>query len=153
MNRINIALLCMSLLLTARLCAQQTPLAFLQQKSPKPLLFFSLPEKFECPSLNIQQLLSSPINETFILQLSDQFLIKGKIIEKIQEIPGAISINIRAENLNNALFTITVRLLADNSISVQGRLLHPKYGDALVLTKENNKFYLQKRDQRLYMPE
>ncbi|MEP7258944.1 MAG: hypothetical protein ABI687_11150 [Flavitalea sp.] len=74
-------------------------------------------------------------------------------MEKIQEIPGTISINIRAENFNNALFTVTVRLLADNSISVQGRLIHPKYGDALVLTKENNKFYLQKREQRLYMPE
>lgn len=153
MNRNNIALLCTSLLLYAGVCAQEPTLAFLQPKTAKPLLFFSLPQKLECPSFDLSRLLSFEVDESFSMQLSDQFLLKGKIVEKIQENPGTISINIRAENYNNALFNISVRLLADNSVSVRGRMIHPRYGDVLTLSKENNKFYFTKREQRLVMPE
>lgn len=153
MKRNNILLLCLLSLQYATLWAQEPPLAFHQNKADKPLLFSALPEKFNCVTAEITKIFSFAVNETFSLQLSDQFLLKGKIVNKIQPTPGTISINIQAQNYDNALFNISIRFLATNSISVRGRILHPRYGDVLILTKENDNYYFKKTEQRLYMPE
>jgi len=62
-------------------------------------------------------------------------------------------VNIRLENYDNALFNLSARLLADNSLAIQGRVLHPRYGDVLVLTKEEGKYFFRKKPQRLVMAE
>jgi len=49
------------------------------------------------------------------------------------------------------LFNLTMRFLADNSTTIQGRIIHPKYSDVLELYKEKDRYYLKKVSQRLYM--
>jgi hypothetical protein len=145
--------LCGILLVHGSLCAQKSPLALNRNKVEKPLLFAALPEVSEIGDDAIRKLLGSAENEQINIQLSGQFRLKGQVVAKNQQIPGTFSINVRAENYHNALFNLTVRLLADNTMSFQGRIIHPKYGDALVLTRENNRYYFRKRPLKLYMPE
>jgi hypothetical protein len=145
--------LCATFLAHGSLCAQKSPLALNPNRIEKPLLFAALPEASEIGADVIRQLLGAAENEQINIQLSSQLHIKGQIVAKNQQIPGTFSINIRAENYHNALFNLTVRLLADNTLSYQGRILHPRYGDALVLTRENNRYYFRKRPLKLYMPE
>ena len=133
--------------------AQQSRLPFHQDKTDKPLLFAALPEKFECDAAAITRLFSLGINERFSAPLSGLFLLEGRVIDKTQHNGGTISINIRLQNYDNALFNLALRLQANNTASIQGRILHPRYGDALILTQKNNAFFLHKRDQRLVMPE
>jgi hypothetical protein len=151
MKRIHI-LLCVVLVLHGSLCAQLPPVAGTQQKE-KPFLFSALPDEFECNFIELQKILQGAPGEHISAQLSDQFRIEGEIIFKKQTQPGVISINTRLTNYRNALFNISIRLLANNSTNIQGRIIHPNYGDVIILERKKDKYYFKKNLQRLYMTE
>jgi hypothetical protein len=130
----------------------QEPLAALREKKlSKPSLFTSVPEQLEVASAELHRILSSGVNEKISAQLSSQFQLVGVIVDKNQHTPGSLTMNVRVQNYDNALFNITIRFLADNSTNIQGRIIHPKYGDVLELYKQNDRYYLKKISQRLYM--
>jgi hypothetical protein len=132
----------------------QEPLAVLKEKKlSKPSLFTSLPNSLEVATPELHQILSGEINEKINAQLSSQFLIRGIVVDKNQHTPGSLSMNIRLYNYDNALFNLTIRFLADNSTSIQGRIIHPRYGDVFELYKENERYYFKKISERLYMPD
>lgn len=146
-------LLCVVLLMSMEFHAQEPLKAITQERVAPPSLFSSLPEQFECDQTALQKIVSGSVNEQIIAQLSGQFLLKGIILEKVNRKGGAYSINFRVQNYHNAIFNISVRLLADNSITIQGRILHPQYDDVLVLSKERDKYFFRKKLLRLYMTE
>lgn len=153
MKRAHLFLLSVVFLLQLSASAQDPRSALTEKKPPKPYLFTSLPEVFEVNTTQLIQLLSANKNEKIIAQLSGQFTVTGTVVDKSQHTPGSLTLNIRAENYHNALFNVTIRFLADNSTSIQGRILHPRYGDILELYKEHDKYYFRKKSQHLYMPE
>ena len=153
MKRMQLTLLCVVFILHGQIHAQE-PLAVLREKKlSKPSLFTSLPSSLEVAAPELHQLLSGEINEKINAQLSGQFLIRGIVVDKNQHTPGSLSMNIRLLNYDNALFNLTIRFLADNSTSIQGRIIHPRYGDVLELYKENERYYFKKISERLYMPD
>ncbi len=153
MKRVYTFWLCMILLLQGYLYAQESPLPIFQPKAEKPLLFAALPDSFEVKSGTLQQIISAETNEQITLQLSNQFTIYGLILDKYHQGPGNFSVNVRLQNYHNALFNINVKLLADNSIAIQGRIIHPRYGDVLVLNNNKKGYFFKKQLQKLFMPE
>lgn len=153
MKRLHKLLLCAALILHGCIYAQEPPSAVAGKKEDKPLLFSSLPDGFEVDQTALQKIFSAELNTPVTSQLSSQFSIQGKVIDKNQHNPGTLTVNVRLSNYHNAIFNLTMRLLADNSASIQGRILHPKYGDVLVLYKEKDRYFIKKSSQRLYMPE
>ena len=145
--------MCVILLLHGYIHAQESPLPVFQPKAGKPLLFASLPDRFDVSIDALKKILSGEINEQINVQLSGQFQISGKIVDKSHQNPGTFSVNVRLENYHNALLNISAKLLADNSLNIQGRIIHPKYGDVLILTKEKDKYFFKKQLQKLFMPE
>ena len=144
-------LLCVVLVLHGQIYAQE-PLATLREKKlSKPSLFTSVPEQLEVASTELHRILSSDVNEQISAQLSSQFQLVGLVVDKNQHTPGSLTMNIRLQNYDNALFNLTIRFLADNSTTIRGRIIHPKYGDVLELYKEKDRYYLRKVSQRLYM--
>ena len=130
----------------------QEPLAALREKKlSKPSLFTSVPEQLEVASSELHRILSSDVNERISAQLSSQLQLVGVVVDKNQHTAGSLTVNIRLKNYDNALFNLTIRFLADNSTSMQGRIIHPKYGDVLELYKQGDRYYLRKISQRLYM--
>lgn len=152
MKRLHI-LLCVVLALNGSLYAQKPPVKVLQQKEAKPFLFSALPDHFECNYSELQKILEASPNEQIIAQLSDQFRVEGKIIFKKQVQPGVISINARLTNYNNALLHISIRILANNTTNIQGRIIHPRYGDVILLAYERGRYYFKKDLQRLHLTE
>jgi hypothetical protein len=132
---------------------QQSRLPGPNKQANKPLLFASLPSTFEVSATELQKIFSAGLNDDLLLNLSDHLLIQGKIVDKYQHNPGSVSINIRVSNYANALFNITLKLQADNSAAMQGRILHPKYGDVLQLYKRGESYFIKKTSQALFMPE
>lgn len=153
MNRTQLILLCVGFILHHGIYAQE-PLSVLSEKKlSKPFLFTSLPERFEVASTELHQMLSGDVNEKINSQLSSQLRVVGTVIDRSQHTPGSVSINVKLENYDNALLNLTIRFLADNSATIQGRIIHPRYGDVLEIYKENGKYYVKKTLQRLYMPD
>lgn len=153
MKRMQSLLLCVVLVLHYQVNAQEPLSALTEKKLSKPFLFTSLPERFEVASAELHQILSSVENEKIFAQLSGQFTVEGSVVDRNQHTPGSLSVNVKLQNYHNALFNLTIRFLADNSSSIQGRIIHPKYGDVLELYKENGRYYFKKTLQRLYMPD
>jgi hypothetical protein len=152
-KQIQLILVCLVLVLHDQIHAQEPPATLREKKLSKPSLFTSLPEQLEVASTELHRILSGDLNEKISSQLSSQFQLVGFVVDKNQHTPGSLTMNIRLQNYDNALFNLTIRFLADNSTSIQGRILHPKYGDVLELYKEGDRYYLKKISQRLYMPD
>lgn len=153
MKRVHTFGLCVFLLLHGYCYAQESPLPVFQSKADKPSLFSALPNRFEVSSDSLLNLVSAEIEAPIQSQLSGQFFITGKIVDKNHQNPGNFSVNIRLANYHNALFNLSVKLLADNSLAMQGRIIHPKYNDVLILYKEKDKYIFKKQLQKLFMPE
>jgi len=147
----QLILLCVVLIVHGQLYAQEPLSALREKKLSKPSLFTSVPEQLEVASTELHRILSSDVNENISAQLSGQFKLVGVVVDKNQHTPGSLTMNIKVQNYDNALFNLTIRFLADNSTSIQGRIIHPKYGDVLELYKDGDKYYLKKVLQRLYM--
>jgi len=144
---------CVALLLHGSLAAQQLPTTESSKRGSKPLLFSNLPDSFEVDKQQLQQLFAAEKNDTVHLQLSSHFVASGQLVEKNHHTPGSVSVNVRVSNYANALFNVTLRLLADNSTQIQGRIIHPKFGDALLLYKENDKYFIKKQSTSLLLPD
>ena len=151
MKRMQLTLLCVFLVAHVQIYAQEPLAALREKKLSKPSLFTSVPEQLEVASTELHRILSSDVNEKISAQLSGQFQVVGVVVDKNQHTPGSLTMNIRVQNYDNALFNLTILFLADNSTSIRGRIIHPKYGDVLELYKEGDRYYLKKNSQRLYM--
>jgi hypothetical protein len=150
MKRMLLTLLCV--VFVHILVHAQEPLTALREKKlSKPSLFTSVPEQLEVASTELYRILSSDVNEKISAQLSSQFQMVGVVVDKNQHTPGSLTMNVRLQNHDNALFNVTIHFQADNSTSIRGRIIHPGYGDVLELYKEREKYYLRKISQRLYM--
>jgi hypothetical protein len=152
MKRLH-SLLVVVLLLHGYLQAQEPEKVISGKKETRPSLFTSLPDSFDVDKSQLQKIFSANVNDQVSLQLSKQFKIEGTIVGKNQHTPGSLSINVRLSNYKNALLNITLRLMADNSTRMQGRILHPRYNDILTIDKDKDRYFIKKSSSQLYMPE
>ena len=77
----------------------------------------------------------------------------GEVIARVQRTENLQSINIRSTNYPGALFNISIITQADNSKKISGRIIHPQSGDVLILTEENNRYFLRKQSVKFFMTE
>jgi hypothetical protein len=123
-----------------------------QQIPDKPLLFAALPEKFECTLPELEKASASRTTDKITLQFG-KFVFAGEVTARVQRSENVQSINIRSTNYPGALFNISITTGADNSRHISGRIIHPQSGDVLVLTEENNRYFLRKQPQKFFMTE
>ena len=116
----------------------------------KPLVFSQFPDKSECNITSLKNVFSSRSNDNISIELG-KFVFTGQIIEKVQQSPQVLSMNIRSSNLSGAIFSISIITLPDNTQHFTGRIINPQAGDVLVLTEENNRYFLQKKSLKFFM--
>ncbi len=144
-------LLAACILLTHPSTAQE-PFPVKQHLPRKPLMFSGFPEKSACSLAALQKIFSSRIAEHVTIQLQNQ-LFAGEVIEKVQRSPVLLSINIRSTNFPGALFNISMVTLPGKRTTITGRIINPQSGDVLLLSEENNQYYLLKQPQQFFMTE
>ena len=130
----------------------QPTIAVKQQIPDKPLQFSSLPDKFECSLPILEKAVSSRATEKVSLRFG-KFTFTGDVMERVQQSKEVVSINIRSTNFPGALFNISVQTQPDNTRIINGCIINPQSGDVLILTQENNRYYLQKQQQKFFMTE
>lgn len=123
-----------------------------QTDHTRPVLMAQLPKRFECTLPALQQLSRSRISDHISLPLGiTQFA--GEVVDKVQQSPGVLSMNIRATNMPGALFTISVITEADNTQKLVGRIVNPQSDEVLVLTEENNRYFWVKQPKQFFLTE
>ena len=119
----------------------------------KSSLFASLPSKSVCDRSELEKIAQLPKFAHISLLISDNLVLSGEVIEKVETVAGTKNLNIRLSNFGNALFNISLLIQQDNTYKIIGRIIHPKNADALVIAEENGKYYITKHKMEFFMVE
>jgi hypothetical protein len=119
----------------------------------RPLLFAHLPSKFSCNKAELEKIAGIAKSQQVSIQLNDKLTLFGEILENLQTSARLQNINIRLSNFGNALLHISIIKQADNSNKFVGRIIHPKHGDALIISEENGRYYVTKQKMEFFMVE
>jgi hypothetical protein len=150
-NLYTAGLSCLLAIIALRSYSQVEPP--INQPAPaKPSLFSSLPEKFECNTDQLEKLFSMSPPQKVSLKLNSVFPIEGTLAEKFERSNHFTTINIRLSNYSNALFNIS-RFDDKSGTTYTGRIVSIQHSDALVLKKENGKYFFLRQKQEFLMVE
>ncbi|NML20630.1 hypothetical protein HHL16_07080 [Pseudoflavitalea sp. G-6-1-2] len=140
------------LILTQSASAQQH-LQVEQQAEPKAAVFTKYPGKFEIDADQLQRVFSANIKDSVTIQLSRNHQFKGVVLDKVQQSPNVTSINIRSAQFSGAMMHLSLNTAPDADQPIRGRIIHPRKGDVMVLTKEDKKYFLVKEEQQFFLAE
>lgn len=118
----------------------------------KTLTFAQLPQKLECRFPAMQKFADLRKQETITLPFGS-FEFTGEVVDKIQRASGVVSMNIRSSNFPGAIFNLSVITESDNTQKLVGRIINPQSDEVLVLTEENNHYFLVKQQRAFFMTE
>ncbi len=150
-NLYALAYMSMLLLCAYNVHAQVSP-PVNQHVADKPLLFASLPQKFECNLEEVDRLFMAEPSQKILLQLNSQLRLDGMVSEKVQPSPEVLTINFKPNNYKGAIFNIS-RIIQNGTIRYVGRIVSKENGDVLTMVKENEKYYFTKQAQKFTMVE
>lgn len=118
----------------------------------KPLLFATLPNKIECSVAQLENMFAAkqPASISFS---AGNLVFTGDITERVQRNRSIVSINIRSTNFPGALFTVSRITETGQPPIYSGTIIHPRFGDSWMITKENDRYFLIKQKQKFFMTE
>ncbi len=123
------------------------------KRAEKSTLFASLPSKSTCSRPELEKILQYAKSDQISIKLSDNLILSGEVIEKVETSPGIQNINIRLSNYGNAILNVSIFSQQDNSNKIIGRIIHPKHADAVVIAEENGRYYITKHKMEFFMVE
>jgi hypothetical protein len=144
---------CIALLLSFSAIEAQVAVPVNQHPVEKPLLFSTFPDKLSCTASALQNLFMFADNSALNIQFNDLLPVSGMVLQKVIVTRQQVSINIRCSNFHDALLNVSRIIQPDGSILFTGRLVHPAFGDVLLLTQEKGQYYFIKQRQLLSMVE
>ena len=122
--------------------AGNVPIVFSQTIS-----FKQFPEHTSCDRASLDDLFS--MHDEISLKLSNDFLIKGKIISHVKPNASAETINVSLPDFHGSVFTISRVRTEEGKIKFVGHILNLENNDAIILKEENQKYFFIKTEQRL----
>ena len=122
-------------------------------RAEKSSLFASLPTKSVCNRSELEKISQSPKSAQVSLDLADNLVLSGEVIEKVETAGGNQNVNVRLSNFGNSLLHLSFLKQADNRYKITGRIIHPKNAEALVIAEENGKYYITKYKMEFFMVE
>jgi len=129
-------------------------LANCQEKIPinepnynRPKLFDDLPQKIILTLSDMEPLFDLSVGSPVMAKLAKSFQFKGMIVSKSGDDRSAVrSLVIRSSTRQEAILTFTKVINTDGSFVYQGRIVSMSSSDAYEIVKENDQYFLQKRN-------
>jgi hypothetical protein len=140
-------------IISSKTVSAQEPIPVKQVILDKPLLFTQFSDKTACNKLELEQLLLTAISENINLTVGNDIVLKGVLVEKIRRANHVYSINIKLNAYPGALLNLSFVMKELEITAIKGRIIHPHYGDVLVLIEENQQYYFIKQNQKYFMTE
>ena len=119
----------------------------------KPLLFNQLPEKLTVSVTLLEQLFSANALQHIKIPLGTGDYLAGIVKEKTVRNRQVMNVTIECINYDGALLTLSRITGIGSAVTYLGRVVNIRYGDVLLLTEENNQYFLVKEKQSLVIVE
>lgn len=132
--------------------AQQIPVPHRREES-KTSMFDRLPQRSSCNPGILERLFKDSVNDDVDIRFNENFVFKGVITAKVKRSSGVISMTIRSDNFPGAVFTVSMIPVPGKPYLYNGRILHPRYRDILILTQEAGRYYFHKQDENSLITE
>jgi hypothetical protein len=127
---------------------------FAQEKKPnqdkshgKSSSLKELPDKAPVNTVALQSIFKRKKGETVEIRFNEDLIVTGTILEKVSHNSGATSINLKSPDYPGVFFNFSSQKKANGEEIIQARILSRQSTDALVLIKENNRYFLKHTPQ------
>lgn len=117
------------------------PAAAQQASNTQPRLFNSFPSSIQCTVQELSRVFALAEGQNITLSFSGNFQFSGPVTSNIQKFSNLQSTIIKSPAFNNAVFSLSKRIEADNSVTYVGMILNEDYADAYMLKKSSNGTY------------
>jgi hypothetical protein len=106
----------------------------------------NLPDRSPVSTSELQAIFHSKQGETISIRFNEDLVVTGTVQEKVQHNSGTTSINLKSADYPGVLFNFSSQKKGGEEI-IQARILSRQSPDALVLIKENNRYFLKHTPQ------
>jgi hypothetical protein len=117
----------------------------------KPFIFSALPERFECATAALKQVFSAQLNDAISIPLPGNRFFKGVVKARVQRDANVLSVNVHSTNFPGAMLNLSLIIQPDKTEKIIGRVLNPQKGDALVIERVNDRYFISKDLQKFVM--
>ncbi|HSB94682.1 MAG TPA: hypothetical protein VLC28_16275 [Flavitalea sp.] len=119
-----------------------------KDKSPgKASSLKNLPDKSEVSTIALQSIFHGKQGETVSIRLNEELTVTGTIVEKVTHNSGTTAVNLKSNDYPGVLFNFSSSKGRNGEEVIQARILSRQSPDALVLIKENNRYFLKHTPQ------
>jgi hypothetical protein len=113
----------------------------------KPKIFEDLPGKMKLTISDMESLFEVPVNKLVMAKITQDFHFKGMVVSKSGNSESQVrSIVINSITRKGAVFTFTRITKEDGNFVYRGRILSKESIDAYEIVKENDQYFLQKKN-------
>ena len=106
-----------------------------------------LPDKAEVSGIALQSIFGRKKGESISVNLNEHLLLNGTVVENVQHSSGGISINIKSAEYPGVLFNFSRTKDSKGEELFRGRIISRGSGDALMLVKEDHRYFLNRIPQ------
>ena len=107
----------------------------------------NLPDKSEVSTSALQSIFYRKQGETIAIRFNENLVVTGTILEKVKHNSGTTSVNLKSADYPGVLFNFSSQKNIKGEEIIQARILSRQSADALVLIKENNRYFLKHTPQ------
>lgn len=111
----------------------------------RPKLFAGSENKIGYPKVELEKIFARSKGNKYHVALPGNFTFSGTVVSSVQRYDNLKSFLIKSDALDGAMFIISKRLNADNTITYTGRIINEKYSDGYELKSDSaGNYYLNK---------
>ena len=118
-----------------------------EKSSTKSSPLKELPDKTAVNTVALQSIFKHKQGETLDIRFNEDLVVRGTILEKVSHSSGAISVNLKSPDYPGVLFNFSSQKNPKGEEIIQARIFSRESPDALVLIKEDNRYFLKHTPQ------
>jgi hypothetical protein len=121
---------------------------------PKPKLFAAFPESIDCSAAELAKVFTLAQGQPANVPFAGSFAFNGTVSSNVVKFSNLQSVVIKSPAFSNAIFHVSKRILADNSILYVGRIINDAFADGYELKHDAaGNYRLQKIETEKVMPD
>ncbi len=106
----------------------------------------NIPDRSPVSTSELQSIFHKKQGDTISVRFNEDLIVSGTIQEKVKHSSGTTSINLKSTDYPGVLFNFSIQKKGGEEI-IQARIISRQSPDALVLIKENNRYFLKHTPQ------
>jgi hypothetical protein len=126
----------------------------LANSNPKPKLFAAYPESIDISVSELARIFTIAQGQPANVSFAGSFAFNGTVSSNLVKFSNLQSVVIKSPAFSNAIFHVSKRITADNSIVYVGRIINDAFGDGYELKRDAaGNYHLQKIETERVMPD